>query len=162
MGWIDSELPPGAVVADCSEARTRLISNCAMDCRIGCERDTNYTLVSDALDRFGYKNQAVREAPPHPISGRSVNITSFVDPQLVESLGCNHARQVEEACFYEFAMFSIGERKCSKKSGFLLASWVQWARSVDKRAAVKAEESFLWMKGLVEQLLELQGLNRSI
>ena len=40
---------------------------------------------------------------------------------------------------------------------FLLVSWVIGRGRLNKRA-VKAEESFLWMKGLVEQLLELQGL----
>ena len=53
------------------------------------------------LDLFNKENRESREELPHPISmDQSVMRTSLI-PQLVESLGRNHSRQINEACFYE-------------------------------------------------------------
>lgn len=157
------ELPPVArVVADCSDSRTRLIRELRNGLQgLGVSEIMNYTLVSDALlDRFDKENQAVREALPHPISEDQSILRPSLIPQLVESLGRNHARQVEEACFYELGrVFNRRKEVVEQEERLSIGIMGPVGRGrLDKRAAVKAEESFLWMKGLVEQLLELQGL----
>ncbi|MFL2876586.1 MAG: phenylalanine--tRNA ligase subunit beta [Pontiellaceae bacterium] len=157
------ELPPVArVVADCSDTRTRLIRELRNGLQgLGVSEIMNYTLVSDALlDRFDKENQGVREELPHPISEDQSILRPSLIPQLVDSLGRNHARQVEEACFYELGrVFNRREDVVVQEERLSLGIMGPVGRGrLDKRAAVKAEESFLWMKGLVEQLLDLQGL----
>ena len=67
---------------------------------LGVSEIMNYTLVSDALlNRFDDQNQATRETLPHPISEDQSVLRPSLIPQLVESLGRNHARQIEEALF---------------------------------------------------------------
>ena len=84
----------------------------------------NYTLVSDALlDRFDKENQAVREPLPHPISEDQSVLRPSLIPQLVERLGRNHARQVEEAGVYE-----LGRVLNRGEGAVVLRAWARASR----------------------------------
>ncbi len=121
----------------------------------------NYTLVNHPLlDLFGKENRTLREELPHPISAdQSVLRTSLI-PQLVESLGRNHSRQVGEACFYELGrVFQRVDGAPVQTEKVSLGMMGPVGRSLlEKRAAVTDEEMFVWMKGLVEKLLAVQKM----
>lgn len=162
MDRIPEQSPEARLVAGCSDVRTRLVRELRNGLQgLGVSEIMNYTLVSDALlDRFDKENQAVREPLPHPISEDQSVLRPSLIPQLVESLGRNHARQVEEACFYELGrVFNRREGALVQEERISIGLMGPVGRGrLDKRAAVRAEESFIWMKGLVEQLVEHQGL----
>lgn len=163
MDRIPEQSPVARVVAGCSDVRTRLVRELREGLQgLGVSEIMNYTLVSDALlDRFDKDNQSVREALPHPISEDQSVLRPSLIPQLVESLGRNHARQVEEACFYELGrVFNRNEGALVEEERISIGLMGPVGRGrLNKRAVVKAEESFVWMKGLVERLVELQGLD---
>ena len=98
---------------------------------------------------------------PHPISeDQSVLRTSLI-PQMVESLGRNYSRQINEACFYELGRVFNRENNNliqSERVSFGMMGPVG-RRQLNKRRPLEAEEMFIWMKGLIEVLLNKQNLN---
>ncbi len=160
---IPANIPLAKVIPTADDSRTRAISSLRNNLQgLGVSEILNYTLVNHPLlDLFNTDNRDLREELPHPISvDQSVMRTSLI-PQLVESLGRNHSRQVNEACFYE-----LGRTFQRVKGGTVQTETVSLGmmgpvgRSLlEKRAAVSDEEIFVWMKGLVEQLLTSQKIN---
>jgi len=129
---------------------------------LGVSEIMNYTLVSDnLLDRFDEGNKSLREKLPHPISeDQSVLRTSLI-PQMVESLGRNYSRQINEACFYELGRVFNGENNNliqSERVSFGMMGPVG-RRQLNKRRPLEAEEMFIWRKGLIQVLLNKQNLN---
>jgi phenylalanyl-tRNA synthetase beta chain len=122
----------------------------------------NYTLVNHPLlDLFNKENRADREELPHPISmDQSVMRTSLI-PQLVESLGRNHSRQINEACFYELGRVfkRIGGVPVQTETVSLGMMGPVGRSLLAKRAPVSDEEMFVWLRGLVEKLLAAQHLH---
>ena len=163
MDRIPEKQPVAQIVSGRSDIRTRLIRELRNGLQgLGVSEIMNYTLVSHALlDRFDKENQDVREALPHPISEDQSVLRPSLIPQLVESLGRNHSRQIEEACVYELGrVFNQIDGVLVQKERLSIGMMGPVGRGLlDKRAAVKVEESFVWMKGLVERLLKLQGLD---
>jgi phenylalanyl-tRNA synthetase beta chain len=162
MDRIPERSPVAQLVEGTSDGRTRSID--ALRGRLqglGVSEILNYTLVSDGLlDRFDVENRGAREALPHPISeDQSVLRTSLI-PQLVESMGRNQARQIEEVCFYELGrVFNRKGDALVQEERVSIGLMGPVGRSgLAKRAPVMAEEAFVWLKGLVEQLLAAQGL----
>jgi phenylalanyl-tRNA synthetase beta chain len=128
---------------------------------LGVSEIMNYTLVSDALlNRFDDQNQATRETLQHPISEDQSVLRPSLIPQLVESLGRNHARQIEEACFYEIGrVFNREQATLVQEERLAIGFMGPIGRApLNKRAEVSEEEQFVWIKGVVEQLLEKQGV----
>ncbi|MDH3981760.1 MAG: phenylalanine--tRNA ligase subunit beta, partial [Kiritimatiellaceae bacterium] len=100
---IPAKTPLAKVIPEADDSRVRAVSNLRNVLQgLGVSEIMNYTLVNHPLlDLFNKENRESREELPHPISiDQSVMRTSLI-PQLVESLGRNHSRQVNEACFYE-------------------------------------------------------------
>lgn len=162
MDRIPERSPVAQLVEGTSDGRTRAVG--ALRDRLqglGVSEILNYTLVSDGLlDRFDAENRGSREALPHPISeDQSVLRTSLV-PQLVESMGRNQARQIEEVCFYELGrVFNRGADALVQEERISIGLMGPVGRDrLAKRAPVEPEEAFVWLKGLVEQLLAEQGL----
>jgi phenylalanyl-tRNA synthetase beta chain len=123
----------------------------------------NYTLVSHPLlDLFGTENRSAREELPHPISAEQSVLRTSLIPQMIESLGRNKSRQIDEAVFFEigrtFVKTEAGTVQTEKVCLGLMGPAGRGA--LDKQRAVSEEEVFLWLKGLVEQLLAAQNLLR--
>ena len=100
---IPAKTPLAKVIPTADDSRVRAIAELRDRLQgLGASEILNYTLVNHPLlDLFNRDNRASREELPHPISmDQSVMRTSLI-PQLVESLGRNHSRQIDEACFYE-------------------------------------------------------------
>jgi len=115
----------------------------------------NYTLVSHPLlDLFGKDDISAREELPHPISAEQSVLRTSLIPQMIESLGRNKSRQIDEAVFFEigrtFAKTVQTEKVCLGLMG------AAGRGTLDKQRAISEEEVFLWLKGLVEKLLAAQ------
>ncbi|QBG49194.1 phenylalanine--tRNA ligase subunit beta [Verrucomicrobia bacterium S94] len=162
---IPAKTPLAKVVPEADDSRVRAVAGLRNNLQgLGVSEIMNYTLVSTPLlDLFDPDNKGEREELPHPISmDQSVMRTSLI-PQLVESLGRNLSRQVNEACFYELGRtFKRVEGVPVQTETVSLGMMGPVGRSLlNKQAAVKDEEMYVWMKGLIEQLLAAQHLEVS-
>ncbi|HEY5621494.1 MAG TPA: phenylalanine--tRNA ligase subunit beta, partial [Pontiella sp.] len=160
---VPARTPLAKAVPDSDDSRVRAVSGLRNVLQgLGVSEIMNYTLVNHALlDLFNKENRAEREELPHPISmDQSVMRTSLI-PQLVESLGRNHSRQINEACFYELGrVFSRVDGVPVQTETVSLGMMGPVGRTLlEKRAPVSDEEMFVWMKGLIEKLFAIQKLN---
>ena len=82
---------------------------------------------------------------------------------MIESIGRNHSRQVDEACFYELGRtFKRIDGELTEQECISLGMMGAVGRSLlDKRKPVSDEEMFLWMKGLIEEFCVKQELEVS-
>jgi phenylalanyl-tRNA synthetase beta chain len=159
---IPTKTPLAKVIPDADDSRVRAITELRDRLQgLGVSEILNYTLVNHPLlDLFNKENKGLREELPHPISmDQSVMRTSLI-PQLVESLGRNHSRQVNEACFYELGrVFSRVDGSPVQTETVSLGLMGPAGRPMlAKRAPISDEEMFVWMKGLVEKLLSAQNI----
>jgi phenylalanyl-tRNA synthetase beta chain len=157
---IPAKTPLAKVIPDADDSRVRAVAELRSRLQgLGACEIMNYTLVNHPLlDLFNPDNRDRREELPHPISmDQSVMRTSLI-PQLVESLGRNHSRQIDEACFYEIGrVFNRNNGLPEQTETVSLGMMGPAGRSLlDKRASVTDEEMFVWMKGLLEKLLAAQ------
>ncbi len=160
---IPAKTPLAKVIPDADDSRERSISNLRNHLQgLGVSEIMNYTLVNHLLlDLFNKEDREGREELPHPISvDQSVMRISLI-PQLVESLGRNHSRQINEACFYELGrVFNRVDGTPVQTEMVSLGMMGPVGRSkLEKRAPVPDEEIFVWLKGLVEQLLTTQNID---
>ncbi|MCF7863486.1 MAG: phenylalanine--tRNA ligase subunit beta, partial [Kiritimatiellales bacterium] len=160
---VPAKIPLAKIVPGADDARVRAVSSLRNNLQgLGVSEIMNYTLVNHPLlDLFNKENRESREELPHPISvDQSVMRTSLI-PQLVESLGRNHSRQINEACFYELGRtFNRVDGAPVQTETVSLGMMGPVGRSLlAKRAPVSDEEMFVWMKGLVEQLLAAQNIS---
>ena len=160
---IPARTPLAKVVPTADDSRVRALSILRGHLQgLGASEIMNYTLVNHPLlDLFNPDNRAEREELPHPISAdQSVMRTSLI-PQMVESLGRNHSRQVPEACFYELGRcFKREEGTPVQYETVSLGMMGPVGRSaLQKRTPFSEEEMFLWMKGLVENLFAAQKVS---
>jgi phenylalanyl-tRNA synthetase beta chain len=159
---IPAKTPLARVIPESDDSRVRAIAELRGRLQgLGVSETMNYTLVNHPLlDLFNKDNRESREELPHPISmDQSVMRTSLI-PQLVESLGRNHSRQINEASFYELGrVFNRVDGAPVQTETVSLGMMGPVGRSLlEKRAPVSDEEMFVWMKGLVEKLLFAQNL----
>ena len=159
---IPEKLPIAETVAGAHDDRIRAITACRKTLTgLGAREIMNYTLVSHPLlDLFGSGDRAAREELPHPISAEQSVLRSSLIPQMVESLGRNKSRQMDEAVFFEIGRtFVKTEAGPVQTENICLGLMGAAGRgALDKRRAVSSEEVFLWLKGVVEKLLAAQKI----
>ena len=155
---IPEKLPIAETVAGVNDNRIRAITACRKNLvGLGAREIMNYTLVSHPLlDLFGKEDRAAREELPHPISAEQSVLRTSLIPQMIESLGRNKSRQIDEAVFFEigrtFAKTVQTEKVCLGLMG------AAGRGALDKQRVIGEEEVFLWLKGLVEKLLAAQKI----
>ncbi|NCD31915.1 MAG: phenylalanine--tRNA ligase subunit beta [Spartobacteria bacterium] len=160
---IDAPAPNARVVlgADDSEITARF--TCAQRlAALGLSEIQNYSLVSEKiLKQFSLLNEkAIRI--PNPISKDQSILRNSLIPQLVETLGRNHARQVQEVALFESGRVFFREADGNAAEGLRVSLGLKGPvnrSAVDKRSPVQPSEMFLWMKGLVGALMDTQGLS---
>jgi phenylalanyl-tRNA synthetase beta chain len=121
----------------------------------------NYSLVSgELLDLFGIDDAGERIVLPHPISTEQSILRTSLLPQMVESLGHNRARQVREAAFFEMGrVFRGADGATAEEERVSLGLMGPVGRPVmEKQSDPEPAEPFFWLKGIVEALLEGQGV----
>ena len=159
---IPEKLPVAETVAGANDSRIRAVTACRKNLvGLGAREIMNYTLVSHPLlDLFGSADRAAREELPHPISAEQSVLRTSLIPQMIESLGRNKSRQIDEAVFFEigrtFVKTANGPVQTEKVCLGLMGAAGRGA--LDKQRAIGEEEVFLWLKGLIEKLLAAQKI----
>ncbi|QHI69511.1 phenylalanine--tRNA ligase subunit beta [Tichowtungia aerotolerans] len=156
---IPEKLPTAQVVAGAHDDRVRAITACRKNLAgLGAREIMNYTLVNHPLlDLFGKSDD--REELPHPISAEQSVLRTSLIPQMVESLGRNKSRQINNAVFFEIGRtFSKGAQQTEKVCLGVMGT--PGRAALDSMRAVSEEEIFLWLKGLTEQLLIAQKVTK--
>jgi phenylalanyl-tRNA synthetase beta chain len=167
---IPEKLPIAQTVAGVTDGRIRAITACRkMLVGLGAREIMNYTLVSHPLlDLFGKDDRTAREELPHPISAEQSVLRTSLIPQMIESLGRNKSRQIDEAVFFEIGRTFAKNPPRPSGTPPTEGTPVQTEKvclglmgaagrgALDKQRAIGEEEVFLWLKGLVEKLLTAQ------
>ncbi|MDA3799045.1 MAG: phenylalanine--tRNA ligase subunit beta [Kiritimatiellae bacterium] len=120
---------------------------------LGISETMNYSFTSaKLLDVFSPEEG--RLVLPNPVSLDYEVMRDSLIPQMVESLGRNQARQVEEASFYEIgATFKKdGDEPKEFRSCCIGLMGPIGRDSLDKRSKISDQESFSWLKGLLDKL----------
>jgi len=159
---IPEKLPIAQVVGGAHDDRVRAVNTCRKNIAgLGAREILNYTLVNHPLlDLFGKSDE--REELPHPISAdQSVLRTSLI-PQMVESLGRNKSRQINNAVFFEIGRTFIKTEKgpVQTEKVCLGIMGTPGRAALDTQRALSEEEIFLWLKGLVVNLLTTQNVTK--
>jgi phenylalanyl-tRNA synthetase beta chain len=159
---IPEKLPVAEVVAGAHDDRVRAVTACRKTLvGLGAREIMNYTLVNHTLlDLFG-KGDA-REELPHPISAEQSVLRTSLIPQMIESLGRNKSRQIDNAAFFEigrtFVSTDEGPLQTEKVCIGLMGS--AGCRPLEQQTGADDEALFLRLKGLVEQLLSTQKVQK--
>ncbi len=153
-----AQLIPGAA-DDAIRARMDLSSTLA---GLGLREIMNYSLTAPGLlDLFNAEESNCRIVLPHPISADQSVLRPSLIPQMVETMGRNHARQLTESAFFEmgrvFWRSADGELQEADRVAIGLRGPVGHGR-FDKRSAISAEEMYRWLKGVLDHLLIAQKL----
>ncbi len=146
------------IVPDAADARSRAVSTCRHQVAgLGFRECSHYSFLAQALlDTFDASDAATRVVLPNPVSKEYAVLRNALYPQLVETLGRNLAHQTASA-----ALFEIG-RVYRRQSDGAICEQAQLCMGLmgrvgrtgpDGNRPVSTEESFLWLKGAVEQLL---------
>ncbi|MBI9019874.1 MAG: phenylalanine--tRNA ligase subunit beta [Verrucomicrobia bacterium] len=156
---IPEKLPSAHVIGGAHDDRTRAVTVCRKNLAgLGAREILNYTLVNHPLlDLFGKSDD--REELPHPISAEQSVLRTSLIPQMVESLGRNKSRQINDAVFFEIGRtFTKGGVQTEKVCLGLMGTAGRGA--LDQQRGVSEEEVFLWLKGLVINLLAAQKVTK--
>ena len=152
---IPEKLPTAQVVAGAHDDRVRAVTACRKNLAgLGAREIMNYTLVNHPLlDLFGKSDD--REELPHPISAEQSVLRTSLIPQMIESLGRNKSRQINDAVFFEIGRtFTKGAQQTEKVCLGVMGK--PGRAALDTQRSLTDEEIFLWLKGLVINLLAAQ------
>lgn len=131
---------------------------------LGFSEIMNYSLTAPKLlDLYDPNSGPDRIVLPHPISADQSVLRNSLVPQMLDTLGRNHARQVPQCCFFELGRsFHKAETGSSAEETETLCMGISGPvgrRTLDAPGRVSDQECFLWIKGAVEQLCILLGLS---
>ena len=125
---------------------------------LGFSEAMHYSFLSgNELDAFDKRDTQRRAVIPNPVSADYGVLRDSLLPQMAASLGRNASRQVEAAALFE--MGRVFQKKddgavCEEERVSLGMLGPLGRTAIDRRRPVTNEESLLWMKGAVEQLVD--------
>ncbi|MDA3926320.1 MAG: phenylalanine--tRNA ligase subunit beta [Kiritimatiellae bacterium] len=125
----------------------------------GFTESMHYSFLSAGeLDAFDKRSSEFRAVIPNPVSGDFGVLRDSLLPQMAASLGRNASRQVESAALFEmgrvFAKNSEGV--FSEEERVSLGIMGPFGRTeITRRTPVSNEEALLWIKGAVENLVNV-------
>ncbi|MBU1694157.1 MAG: phenylalanine--tRNA ligase subunit beta [Verrucomicrobia bacterium] len=160
---IPSPAPHAQLVPGTDDTLWRAVSACrAHLAGLGLREIMNYSFVSARfLDLFDPGDAPQRLVMPNPVSQDQAVMRNVLAPQMVDTLGRNLARQVEEAAFFEIGrIFRLGADGQPVEEDHLAIGLMGPAgrTGLDRRRPVEPQEMFLWMKGIWEELARAQNL----
>lgn len=141
-----------------SRALSHLHSNLA---GLGLREIMNYSLTApDLLDLFAMRDGASCVVLPHPISADQSVLRPSLIPQMLETIGRNHARQIPETLFFESGrVYWHSEGRIREENRISAGLMGPVGRGPhDKRRRVESGEMFAWMKGVLEGLFAAQRI----
>lgn len=132
---------------------------------LGLRETLNYSFLSERLlNLFDPAAAPRRVVIPNPVSADQAILRDSLVPQMVETLGRNHARQVAEAALFEigrvFALDASGAMIEEDRLAIGLMGPVG-RTGLDKHLPIKSDEIFLWLKGVWEALAVALGLKKA-
>jgi phenylalanyl-tRNA synthetase beta chain len=132
-----------------TEFRSRLVG-------LGLQEVMNYSFLAERqLDLVGYGDPARRVRIPNPVTQDHALLRDSLVPQMIETLGRNRARQVDTCALFELGRvffqradgrYAEEERVCIGLTG------VAGRHGLAATAAATPDETFAWIKGLLEQV----------
>lgn len=129
---------------------------------LGLQQVMNYSFLSDGLlDRFDAEGAGRRVRLNNPLTADHTVMRDALLPQVVENIGLNVSRQVEEVAFFETGrVFALdGEGKPSEVDHVAVGLFGPVGRTgLDRFQPVSEMDMFLWIKGLWSQLAEALNL----
>lgn len=129
---------------------------------LGLMEVMNYSLTSQSLlDRFDPDSAGRRIKLPHPISADQSILRPSLLPQMIETLGRNHARQNGEAALFEFGRIfhQPGDEGCREEKRVAIGLMGPVGRTgLNRNRRVEEEDMFLWIKGVCSRLAERLGI----
>ena len=154
---IPENTPIAKVVEGASNKRYAAFNNIRSVLQgLGVSEIMNYSLVNHSLlDEARIDNINQRESLPHPISEEQSVLRTSLIPQMLESIGRNHSRQIKELCFYEIGkVFKRVDNDVLEYDHLSIGLLGPVGRNLlNKQEAVNNEEQFIWIKGLIEELI---------
>ncbi|NQU38578.1 MAG: phenylalanine--tRNA ligase subunit beta [Lentisphaerae bacterium] len=152
--------PVGRIVMDADETRPRAVRRCREHLvGLGLSEIMHYSfLAPQSLDRFGPDTNGRRVTLLDPVSADHSVMRDSLIPQLAESLGRNAAHQEMEAACFEIGRVFFREAGEIREED-RLSIGLMGHRSGDRseRRPVEPEEAFLWLKGILNELLRVQN-----
>ncbi len=150
--------PPAARIApdaDDTAARSHRVLHDAL-VSLGLTEAMNYSLTSAALlDRFGAADRAGRIQLPHPLSEEQSVLRTSLLPQLVETLGRNRARQIEECALFECGRAFRTDASGVSAEDDRVALGLMGAAGrppLGKRPSIEPAECLSWLRGILDHL----------
>jgi phenylalanyl-tRNA synthetase beta chain len=123
---------------------------------LGLRETMNYSFVSDQLlNLFDPSDVQHRVVLPNPVNVEQATLRPSLVPQMVESMGRNLARQVEETALFEIGrVFWLDEGGQPAEEELLSIGLMGpvGRAGLERQKSVSAEEMFLWIKGIWEDL----------
>ncbi len=151
--------PAARVISGLDDLRIRSISRCRDSMiGLGAREVVHYSFLSEALlDAFSPSSASTRVRLPNPVSADHSVMRDTLMAQAVETLGRNHARQVDQAVLFEIGrVFSCDDAaagRISESDNLCIAMMGPVGRhSLDLRREIEPEDAFLWLKGLFGSL----------
>lgn len=140
------------------QARCRVRDICLA---LGFSEAMHYSFLSKKeLDEFDTRKAAERLVIPDPVSAEYAVMRDSLLPQMMGSLGRNAAHQLESALLFEIGkVFTLANRGGAQpvpaEAERLALGFVGpvGREALRRRAAVTEEETVLWLKGAVEELV---------
>lgn len=159
---IPAAAPRAQVVPDACDRRDQALTACRdMLIGLGLRETMNYSLLSpELLDTFAIEDPGERIVLPHPISADQSVLRSSLIPQMVESLGRNHSRQIKRAAFFELGrVFRKGDAGASAEEERISIGLMGTVgkTGLERFKPATEEEMFIWIKGLIGNLILRQA-----
>lgn len=125
-----------------------------------CEALHYSFLAPGLLDLFDRSDSAARVALPNPVSADHAVLRNSLIPQMTQTLGHNLARQAARAGLFEIGkIFTWDGAAVAEEARLCIGLLGPFGRGeMDLRKPVTPEECFLWMKGIVAELLAVRGV----
>jgi phenylalanyl-tRNA synthetase beta chain len=155
---VPDTVPQGRIVPEADDRPTRALA--ALRARLaglGLTEVMNYSFTSSALlDAFESNDSAARVCLPNPVSADYAVMRPSLIPQIVDTLGRNLSRQTARAAVFEigrvYRQDGGGSPMEAERVGIGLMGRVGRV-GPDGKQPVRADEMFLWVKGVVEALV---------
>ncbi|MFH0954007.1 MAG: phenylalanine--tRNA ligase subunit beta [Verrucomicrobiota bacterium] len=154
---------PRAAIVPAADDRPAQAAIACRSCLVGLglREIVNYSFVSEQLlNLFNPADAPERVALPNPVNLEQGILRTTLIPQMVETLGRNLARQSAEAALFEMGrVFWHGAHgRPSEEERLAIGLLGPAGRTgMDRHRPVRAEDMFLWVKGVWEQLARAMG-----
>lgn len=167
LDQIPAPSPRAIVVAGVDDRPAQAIALCRRALvGLGLRETMNYSFLSEKLlNLFDPAAAPRRVVIPNPVSADHALLRDSLVPQMVETLGRNHARQIPEAALFELGrVFALDANGAMTEEDRLVIGLLgPVGRSgLDKHLPVKSDEMFLWLKGIWEALAAALNLKTEV